>query len=94
MLAISRALMAQPRLLLLDEPSLGLAPKLVAQIFEIIRAIHQAGTTILLVEQNARLALREADYAYVLETGRIAREGPAADVASDPQVAEAYLGKA
>jgi branched-chain amino acid transport system ATP-binding protein len=94
MLAIGRGLMAKPRLLLLDEPSLGLAPILVAMIFEIIRTIHQAGTTLLLVEQNARLALREADYAYVLETGRIAREGPAAEVANDPQVAEAYLGKA
>ena len=93
MLAIGRGLMASPRVLLLDEPSLGLAPILVAMIFEIIRTIHQAGTTILLVEQNARLALRAADHAYVLETGRVAREGPAAEVARDPKVAEAYLGR-
>ena len=93
MLAIGRGLMARPRLLLLDEPSLGLAPILVAMIFEIIRTIHQEGTTILLVEQNARLALQEADFAYVLETGRVVRGGPAAEVARDPKVAEAYLGK-
>jgi branched-chain amino acid transport system ATP-binding protein len=93
MLAIGRGLMAQPRVLLLDEPSLGLSPILVAMIFDIIRTIHRSGTTILLVEQNARLALQEADHAYVLETGRVVREGPAAEVASDPKVAEAYLGK-
>ncbi len=92
MLAIGRGLMADPRVLLLDEPSLGLAPILVATIFEIIRTIHRAGATILLVEQNARMALKEADYAYVLETGRIVHAGPAADVAQDPKVAEAYLG--
>jgi len=94
MLAIGRGLMASPRLLLLDEPSLGLAPILVAMIFEIIRTIHAAGTTILLVEQNARLALKAADHAYVLETGRVASFGPAAEVAQDPKVAEAYLGRA
>lgn len=93
MLAIGRGLMAAPRVLLLDEPSLGLAPLLVAMIFDIIRTIHQSGTTLLLVEQNARLALQEADYAYVLETGRVVREGPAAEVAQDPMVAEAYLGR-
>jgi branched-chain amino acid transport system ATP-binding protein len=93
MLAIGRGLMAQPRVLLLDEPSLGLSPILVGMIFEIVRTIHKAGTTILLVEQNARLALQEADHAYVLETGRVVRSGPAPEVASDPKVAEAYLGK-
>jgi branched-chain amino acid transport system ATP-binding protein len=92
MLAIGRGLMADPRVLLLDEPSLGLAPILVATIFEIIRTIHRSGATILLVEQNARMALKEADFAYVLETGRIVREGPAAEMAQDPKVAEAYLG--
>jgi branched-chain amino acid transport system ATP-binding protein len=93
MLAIGRGLMASPKVLLLDEPSLGLAPILVAMIFEIIRTIHQSGATILLVEQNARLALQQADYAYVLETGRLVRHGPAGEVANDPKVAEAYLGK-
>jgi branched-chain amino acid transport system ATP-binding protein len=94
MLAIGRGLMASPRVMLLDEPSLGLSPILVAMIFEIIRTIHETGATILLVEQNARLALQEADYAYVLETGRIVQAGPAVEVARDPKVAEAYLGKA
>jgi len=94
MLAIGRGLMGSPRVLLCDEPSLGLAPILVSMIFDILRAIHQSGVTVLLVEQNARLALREADYAYVLETGRVTREGPAAEVAADHRVAEAYLGRA
>jgi branched-chain amino acid transport system ATP-binding protein len=93
MLAIGRALMAEPKLLLLDEPSLGLAPILVQQIFEIIRAIHEQGTTVVLVEQNARQALRVAGRAYVLETGAIALEGPAHALAQDPRVREAYLGE-
>ena len=93
MLAIGRALMAEPRLLLLDEPSLGLAPLLVQQIFGIIREINAQGTTILLVEQNARLALRVARRAYVLETGQLALEGTAAELARDPRVRAAYLGE-
>jgi branched-chain amino acid transport system ATP-binding protein len=93
MLAIGRALMAEPKLLLLDEPSLGLAPILVQQIFEIIREIHEQGTTVVLVEQNARQALRVASRAYVLETGSIALEGPAHALAQDPRVREAYLGE-
>ncbi len=92
MLAMARALMSRPTLLLLDEPSLGLAPKLVRSIFEIIRTIRARGTTLLLVEQNARLALEAADRAYVLETGTIALSGPAADLASDERVREVYLG--
>ena len=92
MLAIGRALMGAPRLLLLDEPSMGLAPLFVEEIFAIIAALKADGTTILLVEQNASAALDVADYAYVLETGRIAFEGPAAQVAADPAVAAAYLG--
>jgi branched-chain amino acid transport system ATP-binding protein len=94
MLAIGRALMAQPRLLLLDEPSMGLAPKLVAQIFEIISEINQAGTTILLVEQNAAMALQRAHRAYVLETGRIVRSDEAARLLDDDSVRAAYLGGA
>ncbi len=92
MLAIGRALMARPRLLLLDEPSLGLAPLLVERIFEAIASLKSGGTTILLVEQNARQALRIADRAYVLETGQIAMAGTAAQLASDPEVERAYLG--
>ena len=92
MLAIGRALMGAPRLLLLDEPSMGLAPLFVEEIFTIIAALKADGTTILLVEQNASAALDVADYAYVLETGRIVLEGPAAAVAADPGVAAAYLG--
>ncbi len=92
MLAIGRSLMARPRLLLLDEPSLGLAPMLVAQIFGIIREINRAGTSVLLVEQNARMALKVASRGYVLETGRIVLEGPAAGLAENEQVKKAYLG--
>ncbi|GAB6061517.1 ABC transporter ATP-binding protein [Deferrisoma palaeochoriense] len=92
MLAIARALMARPRLLLLDEPSLGLAPLLVQEIFEVVGRIHREGTTVLLVEQNARMALQVAQHAYVLETGRVVREGTARDLLEDPRVREAYLG--
>ncbi|BAM01022.1 MULTISPECIES: ABC transporter ATP-binding protein [Caldilinea] len=92
MLAIGRALMSRPRLLLLDEPSMGLAPLLVDQIFRIIRNINEQGTTILLVEQNAHVALSIAHRAYVMETGLIVLEGPAAEVLASPQVREAYLG--
>ena len=92
MLAIGRALMGAPTLLLLDEPSMGLAPLFVEEIFSIIAALKAEGTTILLVEQNASAALDVSDHAYVLETGRIVLEGPAAVVAADPAVAAAYLG--
>jgi branched-chain amino acid transport system ATP-binding protein len=94
MLAIGRALMARPRLLMLDEPSLGLAPLIVKEIFRIIAALKQRGATILLVEQNARKALEVSDYAYVLERGRVAGAGPARELAADPRVVEAYLGRA
>ena len=92
MLAMGRALMARPSLLLLDEPSMGLAPILVKEIFSIISDIQKTGTTILLVEQNARMALSIADYAYVLETGKVVLEGHATELAKSPQVQEAYLG--
>jgi len=92
MLAIGRALMSRPKLLLLDEPSLGLAPLLVAAIFDTIRQLKREGTTILLVEQNARLALDIADRAYVMETGRIMLAGPAAELKHNPQVEHTYLG--
>jgi branched-chain amino acid transport system ATP-binding protein len=92
MLAMARALMSKPRLMMLDEPSTGLAPILVEQIFDIIRELHQAGTTILLVEQNAQMALSVADRAYVLETGTIAMSGPARDLLEDDSVRRAYLG--
>ncbi|MBL8747303.1 MAG: ABC transporter ATP-binding protein [Phycisphaerae bacterium] len=92
MLAIGRALIAKPRLLLLDEPSLGLAPQVCQTIFRIIREINERGTTILLVEQNANAALRIADYAYVLEVGDIALEGDAKKLAADDNVRKAYLG--
>jgi len=92
MLAIGRALMAAPTVLLLDEPSMGLAPQLVAQIFSIIAEINQQGMTVLLVEQNAAQALRRADRAYVLETGRVVKSGPAADLLADESVRNAYLG--
>lgn len=93
MLAIGRALLSRPKLLLLDEPSMGLAPMLVQHIFETIREINQAGTTILLVEQNARMALSLADRAYVLETGRMVLSGPAKELAENPQVKKIYLGE-
>jgi len=92
MLAMARALMGEPRALLLDEPSMGLAPLFVEEIFAIIGGLKQAGTTMLLVEQNASAALEVSDHAYVLETGRIALSGPAAEVAHDPAVVAAYLG--
>ncbi len=92
MLAIGRALMARPRVLLLDEPSMGLAPMLIAQIFSIITEINQQGTTVLLVEQNAAQALRRAHRAYVLETGRVVKEGLGADLLDDESVKAAYLG--
>ena len=92
MLAIGRALMTDPRLLLLDEPSMGLAPLLVAEIFGHIAALKARGTTILLVDQNARAALAIADRGYVMETGRIVAQGRAADLLRDPQVQQAYLG--
>ena len=92
MLAMGRALMSKPKLLMLDEPSMGLAPILVEQIFEIIKELHAAGTTILLVEQNAQMALSIADRAYVLGTGKITISGLAAEVLADDRVREAYLG--
>lgn len=92
MLAMGRALMSKPRLMMLDEPSMGLAPILVDQIFDIIKNLHAAGTTILLVEQNARKALGVADRAYVLETGRIVNSGTGAELLSDDSVKRAYLG--
>ncbi|MBQ1058523.1 ABC transporter ATP-binding protein [Micromonospora chalcea] len=94
MLAVGRALMSRPKLLLLDEPSMGLAPMLIQQIFTIITEINQQGTTILLVEQNAQQALARAHRAYVLETGRIVKSGSGTDLLHDPSVKEAYLGVA
>jgi branched-chain amino acid transport system ATP-binding protein len=93
MLAIGRALMSRPRVLLLDEPSLGLAPIIVHAIFEAIVEIHRSGVPVLLVEQNANAALRHSDRAYVLETGSVALQGPSAEVAANPRVKEAYLGE-
>ncbi len=93
MLAMARALMSRPRLLLLDEPSLGLAPLVVHTIFEAIDSIRAEGTTILLVEQNANAALQHSDRAYVLETGRIVMQGDSKELAADPRVKEAYLGE-
>ena len=92
MLAMGRALMSKPKLLMLDEPSMGLAPILVEQIFDIIKELHAAGTTILLVEQNAQAALSVADRAYVLETGRISLSGTGAELMASDQVRKAYLG--
>jgi branched-chain amino acid transport system ATP-binding protein len=92
MLALGRALMAAPRLLLLDEPSLGLAPLVVREIFAIIAGLRATGVSILLVEQNARAALQVADYGYVLETGELALEGPSQDLEANPRVAATYLG--
>jgi branched-chain amino acid transport system ATP-binding protein len=94
MLALGRALMGKPQLLMLDEPSLGLAPLIVKEIFQIIVQLKQTGVAILLVEQNARAALQVADHAYVLETGEIVMQGPAAQLAQDPKVVETYLGLA
>jgi branched-chain amino acid transport system ATP-binding protein len=93
MLAMGRALMGKPTLLMLDEPSLGLAPLIVREIFRIIAELRSAGVAILLVEQNARAALQVADYGYVLETGELAIEGPSGDLAANPRVAATYLGK-
>ena len=92
MLAMGRALMSRPKLLMLDEPSMGLAPILVEQIFDIIKSLHDDGTTILLVEQNAQAALKVADRAYVLETGKISMSGDATELLHDPRVQKAYLG--
>jgi branched-chain amino acid transport system ATP-binding protein len=92
MLAMGRALMSRPKLLLLDEPSMGLAPKLIKQIFDIITEINSQGTTVLLVEQNAAQALKRAHRAYILETGEIVREGTGAELAADDSVKAAYLG--
>ena len=92
MLAVGRAMMSKPRLLLLDEPSLGLAPLLVKEIFNVVKRIRDRGVTVLLVEQNAHMALAVADRAYVLETGRIVMSGPAKEIAGDPRVKQAYLG--
>ena len=93
MLAIARGLMAEPEILLLDEPSLGLAPIIVNQVFEIIRKINQSGITVLLVEQNASKAMRISDYTYVLENGRVIREGKSQELRNDPQIQSAYLGE-
>jgi len=92
MLAVGRALMAKPTLLMLDEPSLGLAPRIVREIFHIIARLRETGVAILLVEQNARAALQVADYGYVLETGEVILHGPARELAGDPKVIESYLG--
>jgi branched-chain amino acid transport system ATP-binding protein len=94
MLAVGRALMAKPQLLMLDEPSLGLAPLIVKEIFHIISALRETGVATLLIEQNARAALQISDYGYVLETGEFAMEGPASDLAHNPRVIETYLGLA
>jgi branched-chain amino acid transport system ATP-binding protein len=92
MLAVARALLERPRILLLDEPSMGLAPLVVKRIFALLEEIRREGTTLLLVEQNARMALSFSDYAYVLERGQIALQGPSRDLAADARVQAAYLG--
>ncbi len=92
MLAVGRALMSDPKLLLLDEPSLGLAPNFVAMIFEMIRQINRQGVTILLIEQNANMALQTSDRAYVIENGLVTMQGAAKDIAADPRIKKAYLG--
>ena len=92
MLALGRALMSRPRLLMLDEPSLGLAPLIVRDIFRVITGLRQAGVSILMVEQNARAALQVADYGYVLESGEIVLEGPSAELVANPRIIESYLG--
>jgi branched-chain amino acid transport system ATP-binding protein len=92
MLALGRALMGKPRLLMLDEPSLGLAPLIAREIFRIIPSLRELGVSILLVEQNARAALETADYGYVMETGEIVHSGPAADLIHDPRLIATYLG--
>ena len=94
MLAVGRALMSSPQILMMDEPSLGLAPLLVKEVFEIILLLRERGNTILLVEQNAKKALEIADYGYVLETGRLVLEGPGKALLEDTKVQEAYLGAA
>jgi branched-chain amino acid transport system ATP-binding protein len=93
MLALGRAMMAKPRVLLLDEPSLGLAPQVIESVFAFVRAVRQEGTAIVLVEQNARLALETADRALVMQRGRVALEGPARELARDPRVRDVYLGR-
>ena len=93
MLAVARGLMSRPKMMMLDEPSLGLAPMVVQDIFKIIGEINKQGVTILLVEQNANMALKIADYAYVLETGTITREGTGLELLNDESIKEAYLGK-
>ena len=92
MLAIGRALMSKPKMLLLDEPSMGLSPLLVKEVFKTIVNVNKTGVTVLLVEQNAKMALNIADRGYVIETGNITMEGKASDLASDPKVRQAYLG--
>jgi branched-chain amino acid transport system ATP-binding protein len=92
MLAMGRAIMSQPKLLMLDEPSLGLAPRIVGEVFQRLVALRESGVSILLVEQNARAALQVADYAYVLELGSITKQGPAAEIANDERLIESYLG--
>jgi len=93
MLAVARALMSRPSLLLLDEPSLGLAPMICVRIFDVVRELNRQGTTVLLVEQNARMALKLAHRGYVLETGTLIKSGPAAELLNDPKIKDAYLGE-